>query len=208
MEEKDTQPGAVDLHGEIQTFHAVLNRHSIKESQIEVEKYVNDITDTEENPKGLDIDKFFEFEITVDGANEKDPEIIRVKAGSKAVSRVYTWGEDDPTEEYECPKPYCGMTGKKEKNGKTKIPTYTVKELFEDGSSKVVASGELQDGITVKNKVINKIEPKTGRLLIEKRVIDAVGKLTNVPENVTFTFNVTVKGKFRYYDDETGWRRI
>ena len=186
-----TQEGAVDFHAEIKTFPAKLDRDTMKESQIEVQKIVTEGDETE-----LDIDKFYEFKITVEGANEKDPEIIRVKAGSKAVSRVYTWEGDT-------------------------APTYTVEELnvsagssqiengrgnFEDGN---IAKGHLKDGTTVTIKVNNKIQAKKGKLSIEKRIIDSVGDPANVPigEGATFVFNIIVKGKFRYFD-QNAWRRV
>ena len=182
--DKETQPFVGKIRVKIKSFTAVLNRYSKSTGQVEIKKVVVDDADSETE---LNIDKYYEFEIKVDGYA---PEIVRVKANSSAFSKTYTW--------------------------ETTAPRFTVKEI---GTSET-KTGTLSDGRTILVEIQNKINPKIGKLSIEKKVLDEFDKEIDkpinlddpIPANVSeelskFNFNVTIKGKFRYFDGKE-WRRI
>ncbi len=204
--EVDTQDFVGGYNVEIDNFTKVLNRYASNEGQIEVQKIVVDEDDGDNTE--LDVDKFYEFKVTVEG-KESEAEILRVKANSTVTSKVYRWGINESA------------------------PKYTVEELnAPDGSVKMTdEKGNVVDGNKVTGNLINgktaivtatnKIKPKSGMLLIKKKVVDEFDRVINSPINMNnqtqeneaeagteFDFTVTVKGKFRYYEDETGWRRI
>lgn len=173
MKEYPSQMLALGMNGarwyEYIEMDRTLERHSGK---IIIEK---DLVDEDGNEVNDD-NKFFYFRVNVNGADNGGSEVVRVKAGMSATSKVYYWDGDN-------------------------VPTYTVTEIGKDGYEQVDisnASGTLKKDGAVKVTAKNRKENQ-GNLKIVKKVKNTIinGKEVNL-DGKTFSFTVTLNGDFKY----------
>lgn len=174
MKEYTSQMLALGMNGaRWYEYIEVDRRLDIRSGKIRIEKDVVDEDEDEVN----DVNKFFYFRVNVDGAINSGSEIVKVKAGSAATSKVYYWMAESGT------------------------PSYTVEEISKEGFRQLNitnSSGTLKEDGTVKVIATN-IKENQGNLEIVKKVKNIIinGKEVNL-DGKTFEFTVTLNGNFKY----------
>ena len=179
----DSQVLAGDIQADIERFKDSLDRETTRDSKINIKKV---IVDEEGKPIDIGEKDFFEFKLTVNGAEQNEAEKIRVKANSSADSKTYTWEKPENKDEAE------------------KAPTFEVKEVnwpsYYDYVSISPDHGDLINGKTINVIATNRLKAQTGTLSIIKKA-EKEG-LTLVDGDDEFNFTVTITGKFKFNNGE------
>ncbi len=127
--------------------------------------------------------KFFQFRVNVNGAANSGTDVIRVKAGSSAESKVYYWIGDNK-------------------------PSYEVTEIAEEGFSEVSIEnrkGNLDEIKAVSVIATNKMGPEEGKIQINKEIKDIQLPVDKyfIGKNTQFTFKVIINGDYYIYNGIT-----
>ncbi len=178
LQEFNSQSLALGINGSKWYEYKELDRKiEINSGKIVVEKQIVD--ENGEASKDYDPNEFFEFKVIVNGAeNSSGEEILKVKAGESAESKVYYWlGEE--------------------------APTYEVTEISKEGYTQY--SIENANGSLDKNKTVKVVAkniapaPNEARIEIIKKIQS--GELSNDKYSLvgkTFYFNLNINGTFEY----------
>ncbi len=186
LEPINSQIAALGINGIRWYEYVEISRKlDINKGKLVIEKQLVD--DQGNQITNFDSDEFFEFKVTVKGAeNSSNEEILKVKAGEIVESKVYYWlgTKDAPSykiEEINIPKGY---------------------ELYKIENAEGTLNGIKTIKIIAKNKIP---APKKGKIAITKKVKD-LGLANSSLSGKEFTFNLNITGTFEYDLENDGYR--